>query len=222
MDSPPHRRGRPPSRRRLCRCSCIRSEAACRCAPSSPCPLNARCALTSEWARASPLMAADECSCASWTGAPFLIVETPRKETHYVRVDRVDGEQLRVGERVRISSVQGTWLTAPDQAIARAAAAHPGIYDPRRHERDLVLRPVLIEGRRVPPESIVAANVRRLERLERYNLVTRNSDGNWKVPPNLVDILRDRERTHPQHRIEIERLDRPLERGRSRGRDLGR
>ncbi len=156
------------------------------------------------------------------TGAPFLIVETPRKEAHYVRVDRADAEQLRVGERVRITAVEGRWLTAPDAAIARSAAEHRGIYDPRRHERDLILRPVLVEGRRVPPESIVEANVRRLERLERYNLVTRNADGNWKVPPNLVDILRDRERTHPPHRVEIERLDRPLERGRSRGRDLGR
>ena len=34
--------------------------------------------------------------------------------------------------------------------------------------------------------------------------------------------LRDRKRTHPQHRVEIERLDRPLERGRSCGRSLGR
>jgi hypothetical protein len=35
-------------------------------------------------------------------------------------------------------------------------------------------------GRRVPPESIIEVNLRRLERLARYNLVTRLPDGNWK------------------------------------------
>jgi type IV secretory pathway VirD2 relaxase len=156
------------------------------------------------------------------TGAPFLIIETSRKEAHYVRTDQRDAEQLRVGERVRVSAVRGRWLTAPDVAIARAAAEHRGTCDPQQHQRELILRPVTIDGRRVPPEAVVEANVRRLERLERYNLVTRNADGSWKVPPSLVDILRDRERTHPQHRIEIQPLDRAPERGRSRGRDLGR
>ena len=151
------------------------------------------------------------------TGAPFAIIETSHKEAHYVRVTPADAEQLVVGERVRIAAVPGKWLTAPDQAIARAAAANRGSYSPSAHQRELILRPILVEGRRVPPESIVEVNVRRLERLERYNLAGRTPDGNWKVPPNLVDLLRDRERTHPRHRIEIERLDRPLDRGRRRG-----
>ncbi len=81
----------------------------------------------------------------------------------------------------------------------------------------------MIEGRRVPPESIVEVNVRRLKRLERYKLVTRVADGQWKVAPNLVETLRDREKTHPQHRIQIERLDRTVERSvaptRNRGPD---
>jgi hypothetical protein len=75
----------------------------------------------------------------------------------------------------------------------------------------------MVDGRRVPPESIIEVNLRRLERLARYNLVTRLPDGNWKVPPNLVEILRDRERTHPQHRIEVERVDQQKVLGRGLG-----
>jgi hypothetical protein len=156
------------------------------------------------------------------TGAPFVIVETARREAHYVRLDPTDAQQLAVGERVRVNAVQGKWLTAPDQAIQRVAAADCGIYNVRVHRHELERRPVTIEGHRVSPESIIEVNVRRLERLERYKLVTRIGAGSWKVPPNLVETLRDRERTHPQHRIEIERLDRPIDRGRSRGPTLGR
>jgi type IV secretory pathway VirD2 relaxase len=158
------------------------------------------------------------------TGAPFVIVETPKKEAHYVRLDPLGADGLVAGERVRITATPGKWVTAPDQVIQRVAAEDRGFYSAPVHLQQLRLRPVMIEGRQVPPESIVEVNVRRLKRLERYNLVTRIAEGHWKVPPNLVDLLRDRERTHPQHRIEIERLDRVLERGRSRGRgpDLGR
>jgi hypothetical protein len=84
------------------------------------------------------------------------------------------------------------------------------------------MRPVMVDGRRVAPEAILEVNVRRLKRLERYKLVERVSDRCWKVPPNLVELLRDRERTHPQHRIEIERLDRTLDRTLNRGRNRGR
>jgi type IV secretory pathway VirD2 relaxase len=156
------------------------------------------------------------------TGAPFVIVETARKEAHYVRIDVKDAEQLMVGERVRVAAVPGRWLTAPDQVIARVAAASRGVYSAWNHQRELALRPVMVEGRRVDPESILEVNLRRLERLARYNLVTRLPDGNWRVPPNLVETLRQREISHPQHRIEIERLDRTLQRGRDRGPSLGR
>jgi len=128
-----------------------------------------------------------------------------------------------VGERVRIAATPAKWLTAPDHVIQRVAAANRGVYSAAIHLRQLQARPVMIEGRRVPPESIVEVNVRRLKRLERYKLVTRVADGQWKVAPNLVETLRDREKTHPQHRIQIERLDRTVERSvaptRNRGPD---
>lgn len=156
------------------------------------------------------------------SNTPFMIVETARREAHYVRLDPTDAQQMAMGERVRVRAVAGKWLTAPDQVIARIAATTRGYYDLSAHHRELVMRPVVIEGRPVAPEAILEVNARRLERLERFKLVERISDRCWKVPPNLVDLLRDRERTHPQHRIEIERLDRTLDRTRNRGRNRGR
>jgi hypothetical protein len=52
----------------------------------------------------------------------------------------------------------------------------------------------------------VRANVRRLERLERYGLVARLPAGQWRVRADLVSQLEAREHTHPRHRIAIERL----------------
>jgi len=156
------------------------------------------------------------------TNTPFIIVETAHREAHYVRLDVADAQQLAMGERVRVHAVPGKWLTAPDQAIARVAGMGRGYYDLSGHHRELVMRPVMIEGHRVAPESILEVNARRLERLERYKLVERISERTWKVPPNLLELLRDRERTHPQRRIEIERLDRTLDRTLNRGRNRGR
>ena len=156
------------------------------------------------------------------TGAPFVIVETERKEAHYIRVPPSESDQLRVGERVRVAEVPAKWLTAPDQAIAREAAAHGGIYKPAEHQRRLRLNPIVVAGRPVAPDAIVAANVRRLERLARHQLATPMPGGSWKVPPSLLDVLREREKTHPQRRIRIDRLERAPEKVRPRGPTLDR
>jgi len=145
------------------------------------------------------------------TGAPFIIVETARREAHYVRVDPADADGLALGERVRVAATPAKWLTAPDHAIQRVATANRGIYSAALHLRELEARPLLIEGRPVPPQSIVEVNMRRLKRLERHKVVTRVAEGQWQVPGNLVEILRDREGTHPVHRIQIERLDPTLD-----------
>jgi hypothetical protein len=127
------------------------------------------------------------------------------------------------GEHVRVQAIPGKWVTAPDHVIARFAASTRGHYDVSMHQQQLLHRPVIIDGRHIPTDEILAATVRRLERLERYKLVERASDQLWRVPPNLIGVLRDRERTHPRPRIEIERLDRPLDltlgRSRNRGPD---
>ena len=57
--------------------------------------------------------------------------------------------------------------------------------------------------------DLVAANVRRSDRLQRYGLVERQADGCWRVPPDLIAQLEGREQSHPRHalRIQIQRSD---------------
>jgi hypothetical protein len=58
------------------------------------------------------------------TGTAFVIVETARREAHYVRLDAAGAEPLVTGERVRVAAVSTNWLTAPDQAIHRVPQEH--------------------------------------------------------------------------------------------------
>ena len=55
----------------------------------------------------------------------------------------------------------------------------------------------------------MAANIRRLERLERYRLAKRLADGRWQIPTDLLSQLESRERTHPQQRIRFDKIGAP-------------
>jgi hypothetical protein len=57
----------------------------------------------------------------------------------------------------------------------------------------------------------VKANVRRLDRLERYRLAKRLEDGRWQIPADLLSQLESRERTHPQQRIRFEKVGGPIQ-----------
>ena len=68
----------------------------------------------------------------------------------------------------------------------------------------------LPSGDRQPtPAERVAANVRRLGRLERYRLAKRFADGRWQIPADLLSQLESRERTHPQQRIRFDKVGAP-------------
>jgi type IV secretory pathway VirD2 relaxase len=161
-------------------------------------------------------------------GTMYAVVELDGGGARYLPVRPEVAAQLAVGDPVRISSPTESWVKASDRIVARYAVEHGGVYDPAGHERKLSVR----NGRNVPgqplPAELVRANVRRLDRLERYGLVARLPAGQWRVRADLVSQLEARERTHPRHRIEIERLgpkremgrDEP-ERGPSRGRGPG-
>lgn len=58
---------------------------------------------------------------------------------------------------------------------------------------------------------MIAANVRRLERLERYQLVTRLEGGRWKVSPDLVRVLESRDVSHPRHLVRAQTIAPPVE-----------
>jgi type IV secretory pathway VirD2 relaxase len=150
-------------------------------------------------------------------GEPYVIVQTAGMEAIYVRVDPAISDTLREGVAVRFACQPQPWVKATDQVIQREAAMNGGIYNPTVHLRKLGDMPVAIGGRWVPPASVIEVNQRRLERLERYKLVARLPDGTWRVPPNLVDVLRSREQTHPRFRLQVEQPGLQLDRGRNRG-----
>ena len=134
------------------------------------------------------------------TGELFAAVETLSGETHYVRLERQAGELLREGEVVRIAQTTESWIKPTDHVLARIAERNGAIYDPAAHLEQLAGT----EGRSAAPEDLVAGNLRRLERLERYGLVGRLPDGRWEVGADLVQQLQARERTHPRHNLSVE------------------
>jgi hypothetical protein len=150
-------------------------------------------------------------------GRMFVAVQTGRGAGVYVRVAPGVAESLKTGDAVRVGFAVEQWLKPADRIVARFAEENGGIYDPARHQRALENLPGARGATADPkPSERVAANVRRLERLERYHLVTRLPDGRWRIRPDLLSQLEDRERTHPQHRLVVERLGEPIARGKGR------
>jgi hypothetical protein len=157
------------------------------------------------------------------SGEMFAAVETRAGSAYYVRLRPEVAHELREGEVIRITSPTESWVKANDRIIARAALQNAGVYDPTAH------RAALEAIQRSPsapvgptPAELVAANLRRLERLERYGLATRLGKGAWRVPADLVAQLEARERTHPRHRVQVDRLGPTLKPGRKRGPEVSR
>jgi len=140
------------------------------------------------------------------TGEMFVAIRTTDGKGYYLPVPADVAEALKDREAVRVGFRQEPWLKPADRIVARFAEGNGGIYDPLRHQRELERLPPSSSDRGQPtPEERVTANLRRLERLARYRLVTRLPDGRWQVPPDLLKKLEDRERSHPQHRLCLEK-----------------
>jgi hypothetical protein len=157
------------------------------------------------------------------SGEIYAAVQTPAGAAYYVRLRPEVAHELREGEKVRLTSPTEKWVKANDHILVQAATRHAGIYDPAVHQRALetayrVNRPAMGPA----PSDLVAANLRRLERLERYGLVTRLARGCWRIPNDLVAQLEARERTHPRHHVQVERLEPVRQLGRNRGPEISR
>jgi hypothetical protein len=141
------------------------------------------------------------------SGKLYAVVEVPKGYPRYVPVPPDVAQTIRVGDNVSIGSAPDRWVKPSDERIVRFAQGNRGVYDPATHQR------ALEESRRRTPASgptpaeLVAANIRRLERLERYGLATRQANGYWRVPSDLIAKLEAREQSHPRHalRVEIQR-----------------
>ena len=144
-------------------------------------------------------------------GDVYAILETPRGQAAYVRLDAGSAERLREGAIVRVAVEAQTWAKPVDRVLARVASEQGGVYDPAAHLEALRRRPLLIGGKSVAPEEVVAANVRRLERLERHQLVARIEGDRWRVPADLVQQLAARDVSHPRRLVRAETVAPPLE-----------
>jgi len=156
------------------------------------------------------------------TGEIFVAIRTTDGKGYYLLVPANVAEALKDREVVRVGFQEEPWLKPADRIVSRFAEGNGGIYDPARHQRELERLPRSPSDHAQPhPEERVRANVRRLERLARYRLVTRLPDGRWQIPADLLKKLEDRERTHPQHRLSLDRAQSPTRNPTpSRGRDV--
>ncbi len=136
----------------------------------------------------------------------YGIVETGRGEAYHVRLDDASADELAEGELVRVEAGVDRWVKETDRVIERVAALTGGVYDPVSHERQLARAPVRIGGREIPAPEVVQVNLRRLQRLEKYKLVTRLADGRWRIPGDLVKQLEARERQFSAPRAQVRRI----------------
>jgi Protein of unknown function (DUF3363) len=140
-------------------------------------------------------------------GSMYLAVEGRDAAVYYVPVRPEVAEGLRAEDSVKVSSPSESWAKSTDRILAQFAQQNRGVYDPVLHQRSLEA----LGGRRgrnivATPAELTVANVRRLERLDRYGLVERLPNGRWKVPADLVAQLEARERSHPRLRIQVDRV----------------
>jgi type IV secretory pathway VirD2 relaxase len=124
------------------------------------------------------------------TGTDYIIVSGIDGKTYYAALSTHSERHLEapvrrddiVSLRREVSRPTGQ----ADRNIVAFAARSDGIYDAQRHANE-------IRDRRLPydatPERFVAAHVARLEALASRGLVARESEGRYRVPPDLIARL---------------------------------
>ncbi|HVZ88954.1 MAG TPA: DUF3363 domain-containing protein [Polyangia bacterium] len=140
------------------------------------------------------------------TGELFAAVETHAGEVLYVRLTAEAAEFIGDGDIVRVGRTAEAWIKPTDRVLVAVAERNGGLYDPEAHLRQLQSAP----RSGTPARDLVTGNLRRLERLERYGLVTRLPEGTWQVPADLLAQLQAREVSHPRHALLVQYLGAPL------------
>jgi hypothetical protein len=118
-------------------------------------------------------------------GAFYAVVETPTGRAYHVALDARAAESVRTGDIVSLTTKPEATVRPVDRQIAESARARGGLYTLERAEG-----------------GASAAIERRLHELERLGLANRAGPDRWKVAPNLLDALADRQRGAPvRHRL---------------------
>jgi len=124
------------------------------------------------------------------SGAAYLVVAGIDGKTYYAALSNYSERDLaqgaRTGDLVILRRVEPRVSGRADLVIIELAGRNGGMYDPQQHVAQ-------VRGQRLPygatPERFVDAHVRRLEALASRGVVTRESDGRYRVPSDLIARL---------------------------------
>jgi type IV secretory pathway VirD2 relaxase len=124
------------------------------------------------------------------SGTQYLVVSATDGKTYYVALSPHAERHLehpsRVGDLVTLRRVEPRASGRADRAILDVAVRNGSVYDASIHRSELGHRP-LPHG--ATPERFVEAHVRRLDALASRGFVTREADGRYRVPPDLIERL---------------------------------
>ena len=142
------------------------------------------------WGRVASKGLADEVR-----GRFFAVLETPSGDAYHVPLDARSAEALGVGDAVVFGTRPERLVRAVDRTIAQEAAAGGGVWDGLASARE------------------VQAMEHRLRELERLGLVKREGAHGWRVPPDLLEKLEERQQREgpARHRLVLRKDAMPLE-----------
>src|SRR5271170_7921456 len=118
----------------------------------------------------------------------YVVVDGIDGRAHHVPLGQADLSEFPIGGIVEVRPMP---LRAADRNIA--ALSKDGVYLTEEHRAHLRAQ----GDPRPDPDEIVDAHVRRLEALRRAGIVERETEGMWRIPPDLVarGHAYDRQRT---------------------------
>jgi type IV secretory pathway VirD2 relaxase len=120
-------------------------------------------------------------------GAFYAVVETPSGRAYHLALDMRAAETVRPGDIVSFTTKPEPPVRPLDRQIAEAARTQRGVYTLERT---------------AGTGAASSALERRLRELERIGLATPGAPDRWKVSPNLLEALAERQRDLPvRHRL---------------------
>ncbi|HEX7934850.1 MAG TPA: DUF3363 domain-containing protein [Paraburkholderia sp.] len=124
------------------------------------------------------------------SGTQYLVLSGTDGKTYYLALsphaERHLDHAARVGDIVTLRRVEPRASGRADRAIVELAGRHGGVYDAGIHRVELGDRS-LPHG--ATPERFVEAHVRRLDALASRGLITREGNGRYRIPVDLIDRL---------------------------------
>lgn len=124
------------------------------------------------------------------SGAAYLVVSGTDGKTYYTALsphaERHLGHGARTGDIVTLRRIEPKASGHVDRNVVAHATRNGGLYDPQRHRASLGDAPLPHDA---TPQRYIDAHVRRVDALASRGIVTRESDGRYRIPTNLIERL---------------------------------